>query len=552
MTEQSGAELLAQNIEAQGVEYIFAIPGAKIDRVFDALIGKKPQVVVCRHEQNAALIAQGIGRMTGKAGVCLVTSGPGCSNLVTGLATATTEGDPVVAFGGAVPLADRLKQTHQTLDSVRLFKPVTKFSAEVDAPHAISEVVANAFRSAEAGRPGAAFISLPMDVMEGPAPYDVLTPVRIPRYGAGDTTALAEAACAINRAAFPVVLLGMMASQPEAAQAARAFLAKTRLPVVGTFQASGVVPRELLDCFGGRVGLFHNQPADRILDQADLVLTIGFDPVEYDPWLWNHQGLKRRLIHLDVSGADADMDYRPDIEIIGDIAASLKLLTGFVDARSFAAMRFSVQEATQALAAIKEKGAALSGAPVHPLRIVSELQNLVSDDMTVITDVGSLYIWMNRYFLSHNPRHFLASNGQQTLGVALPWAIAASLARPQHKVISMSGDGGFLFSAMELETAVRLNSNLVHIVWRDGAYDMVRFQQVAKYGRDTAVEFGPVDTVRYAEAFGARGYAVQCADEIAPVLKKALDADGPVLIDIPVDYRHNMHLMEQIHSGIIH
>lgn len=551
MTEQCGAELLVQNLEAQGVELIFAIPGAKIDRVFDALIGKKPRVVVCRHEQNAALIAQGIGRMTGKAGVCLVTSGPGCSNLVTGLATATTEGDPVVALGGAVPLADRLKQTHQSLDGVNLFKPVTKFSAEIDAPHAISEVVANAFRSAESGRPGAAFISLPKDIMEGPASYDVLTPVRIPRYGAGDTAALAEAACMINRASFPVVVLGMMASQPAAAQAARDFLAKTRLPVVGTFQASGVVPRDLLDCFGGRIGLFHNQPADRILDQADLVLTIGFDPVEYDPWLWNH-GRKRRLIHMDVSGADADMDYRPDIEIIGDIAASLTVLTGFVDARHFAAMQPMIQEATHALAEIKEKGAALSGAPVHPLRIVSELQNLVTDDMTVITDVGSLYIWMNRYFWSHNPRHFLASNGQQTLGVALPWAIAASLVRPQHKIISMSGDGGFLFSAMELETAVRLNSNFVHIIWRDGAYNMVRFQQIAKYGRDTAVEFGPVDTVRYAEAFGARGYAVQCADEIAPVLKKALDADGPVLIDIPVDYRHNIHLMEQIHSGIIH
>jgi acetolactate synthase I/II/III large subunit len=551
MTEQSGAELLAQNLEAQGIAHIFAIPGAKVDRVFDALIGKKPRVVVCRHEQNAALIAQGIGRMTGKAGVCLVTSGPGCSNLVTGLATATTEGDPVVAFGGAVPLADRLKQTHQTLDSVRLFKPVTKFSAEIDAPHAISEVVANAFRSAESGRPGAAFISLPKDIMDGPAPYDILTPVRTPRHGAGDAASLAEAVSLINRAAFPVILLGMMASQPAAAQAARDFLAKTRLPVVGTFQASGVVPRELLDCFGGRVGLFHNQPADRILDQADLVLTIGFDPVEYDPSQWNH-GRKRRLIHLDVSGADADMDYRPDIEIIGDIAASLAVLTGQVEVRQFASMQPLLQETTQALAAIKEKGAALSGAPVHPLRIVSELQSLVTDDMTVITDVGSLYIWMNRYFWSHNPRHFLASNGQQTLGVALPWAIAAGLVRPQHKVISMSGDGGFLFSAMELETAVRLNSNLVHIIWRDGAYDMVRFQQIAKYGRDTAVEFGPVDTVRYAEAFGARGYAVRCADEIAPILKKAMDADGPVLIDIPVDYRHNMHLMEQIHPGIIH
>ena len=287
MSTQTGADLLVRSLEAQGVEYVFGIPGAKIDNVFDTLLDSKIKTVVCRHEQNAAFIAGGIGRMTGKAGVTLVTSGPGCSNLVTGLATANSEGDPVVAIGGAVPLAKRLKQIHQGMDTVSLFRPITKFSAEIDAPEAVSEVVANAFRAAESGRPGAAFISTPQDIMSGAAEGEVLTPVAPEVLGAADAEAIAGAAARISSAKRPVLLLGLLASQPLIAQAVRAFLAKTKVPVVCTFQAAGVVPRELFDLFAGRVGLFHNQPADRLLDAADVVIAVGFNPVEYDPSLWN-------------------------------------------------------------------------------------------------------------------------------------------------------------------------------------------------------------------------------------------------------------------------
>src|SRR4051812_22667249 len=265
---QTGADLLVKSLEAQGVEYVFGIPGAKIDKVFDSLHDSRIKTVVCRHEQNAAFIAGGIGRMTGKAGVVLVTSGPGCSNLVTGLATANSEGDPVVAIGGAVPLANRLKQIHQSMDTVSLFRPITKFSAEIDSPQAVSEVVANAFRAAESGRPGAAFISAPQDIMVGTADADGLTPVAPTTPGAADAEAIARAAALINSARQPVLLLGLLASQPRAAQAVRSLLADTKLPVVCTFQGAGVVPRELFDYFGGRVGLFHTQPADQLLDAA--------------------------------------------------------------------------------------------------------------------------------------------------------------------------------------------------------------------------------------------------------------------------------------------
>ncbi len=501
---QTGAELLVKSLEAQGVEAIFGIPGAKIDKVFDTLLDSRIKTVVCRHEQNAAFIAGGIGRMTGKAGVVLVTSGPGCSNLVTGLATANSEGDPVVAIGGSVPTANRLKQIHQSMDTVSLFRPIAKFSAEIDSPQAVPEVVANAFRVAESGRPGAAFISAPQDIMMGSAAGDVLTPVAPALLGPADTGAIAAAATQINRAEQPVLLLGLLASQPRSAEAVRSLLTRTKLPVVCTYQGAGVVPRELFDCFGGRVGLFHNQPADRLLDAADVVVAIGYNPVEYEPGLWN-KGRKRHLVHIDAVSADIDKDYRPQLELTGDIAATLRALAVQVERKPSSAAAQLLSDIVRDRAQFAERAAGMNGVPIHPMRLVHELQRLLGDDMTLCLDMGSFHIWLARHLYSFRPRQLLISNGQQTLGVGLPWAIAACLVRPGDKVMSISGDGGFLFSAGELETAVRLKCNLVHLVWIDGAYDMVRFQEVARYGRASGVEFGPVDVVPFAEAFGAKG-----------------------------------------------
>ena len=257
---QTGAEFLVKSLEAQGVEYVFGIPGAKVDKVFDTLVDSKIKTIICRHEQNAAFMASGIGRTTGKAGVALVTSGPGCSNLVTGFATATSEGDPVVGIGGAVPVADRLKQLHQSMDTVNLFRPVTKFSAEIDAASSVSEVVANAFRAAESGRPGAAFVSAPKDIMMGEAHGEVLTPTAPVSLGPADGTAIAEAADLINKAKNPVLMLGLLASETNAADAVRRLISKTNMPVVCTYQGAGVVPREHFHRFGGRVGYFEHNP----------------------------------------------------------------------------------------------------------------------------------------------------------------------------------------------------------------------------------------------------------------------------------------------------
>ena len=551
MSTPTGADVLVKSLEAQGVEYVFGIPGAKIDKVFDTLLDSRIKTVVCRHEQNAAFIAGGIGRMTGKAGVTLVTSGPGCSNLVTGLATANSEGDPIVAIGGAVPTANRLKQIHQSMDTVSLFRPITKLSVEIDSPAAVSEVVANAFRAAESGRPGAAFISAPQDIMTGPADGEVLTPISPEMLGPADADAIASAAALVNDAERPVLLLGLLASQPRAAEAVRALLGKTRLPVVCTYQGAGVVPREMFDGFGGRVGLFHNQPADRLLDAADVVVTVGYNPVEYEPTLWN-KGRKRHLVHIDAVGADIDKDYRPQVELTGDVAATLRALAAQVGRITAGADTTKLLgEIARDRRRFAEDAAALKGTPIHPMRLAHELQGVLSDDMTLCLDMGSFHIWLARHLYSFRARQVLITNGQQTLGVALPWAIAACLVRPGDKVMSVSGDGGFLFSAAELETAVRLKCNLVHLVWIDGTYDMVRFQEMSKYGRASGVDFGPVDVVRFAEAFGARGLRIERPDEIAPTLRTALEMQGPVLVGVPVDYRDNVRLMEIVHPGVL-
>jgi acetolactate synthase I/II/III large subunit len=551
LEKKTGADVVVETLEAHGVTHVFGVPGAKIDKVFDRLRDSSLQTVVCRHEQNAAFIAGGVGRMTGKAGVAIVTSGPGVSNLATGLATANSEGDPVVALGGAVAVADRLKPLHQTLDSVGLCRPVTKYAAEIDSFAATAEVLSAAFRVAEADRPGSAFVSLPMDIATGQAECK---PIRLSPFveqGPAAKKSLREAARLINSAKSPVILLGLMASKPKFANAVHNLLSTTTLPVVGTFQAAGAVCQQDFPYFGGRVGQIANQPADALLDSGDVIITIGYDAVEYWPSLWN-KGNDRPIIHIDATPANIENDYSPAVELIGNIEETLTELTPLLRRPQLAGQPAELlQLIAQDRKRLMSEAAAKSGIPIHPLRLISELQKILTPDVTVCSDMGSFSIYLCRYLFSFRARQFLITNGQQTLGVALPWAIAATIVRPHEKVLSISGDGGFLFSANELETAVRLNSHLVHMVWVDGHYDMVGVQEQIKYSRTSGVDFGPVDHVKYAEAFGATGLRIQHPDEISPTLGKAFDTPGPVLIEVHVDYRENIKLFEDVHEGSV-
>jgi acetolactate synthase-1/2/3 large subunit len=421
---------------------------------------------------------------------------------------------------------------------------------EIDAPSSVTEVVANAFRTAESGRPGAAFISAPMDIMSAEVDDEILTPAAPEPLGPAEAAGIAAASALMNKAKCPVLLLGLQASQSRTADSVRALLAKMQIPVVCTYQGAGIVSRELFHCFGGRVGLFRNQLADELLNDADAVITIGYYPMEYEPGLWN-RGRKRNIVHIDCSPAEIDRDYRPQVELRGNIPATLEALAARIHPRTINTESARLKQIASERRKFATAAAAANGTPIHPTRLVYELQKQLHNDMTVCLDMGSFHIWVARYLVSFRPRQLLFTNGQQTLGVGLPWAIAASLVRPREKVLSISGDGGFLFSATELETAVRLKCNLVHLVWIDGAYDMVRFQQIAKYGRDAAVEFGPVDIVKFAEAFGAHGLMIPTPDQIAPTLKKAFEMQGPVLIGVNVDYRDNHKLMEMVHPDAL-
>jgi len=550
--QMNGAQLVVRMLEAHGVTHVFGVPGARVDGVFNALVDSPIKTVVCRHEQNAAFIAGGIGRMTGNAGVAIATSGPGVSNLITGLATANSEGDPMVALGGAVTTREAQKPMHQNIDAVSICRPVTKFSAAIGAPHAVSEVISNAFRAAETGRPGAAFVSLPWDIMAGPTRARPLVPPALSGLGPADSAALAEAARLINRAENPVVLLGLLASKPANAAVIREFLEGTDLAVVGTFQAAGAVGAHQFENFGGRVGQIANQPGDRLLQSADLIIAVGYDLIEYDPSLWN-AGAERTIIHVHAAPADLQTGYCPTVELIGDIAQTHRALLPLIKRRGLAPKSSLILDsiATER-ARLIARSSGLNGTPIHPLRLVFELQKFLGPDVTLCVDIGSFHLWLARHLYSFRPRQVLISNGQQTLGVALPWAIAASVVRPGEKVISISGDGGFLFSATELETAVRLKANLVHMIWTDGTFNMVAEQETMRYGRTSGCEFGPVDPVKFAEAFGATGLMIRSADDIAPVLRKALETPGPVLVGVPVDYRDNPKLFATVDADAFH
>lgn len=541
-----GADLIVESLINHDVKYVFGIPGAKIDRVFERLEHPQsdhaPQLIVARHEQNAAFMAAGIGRLTGKPGVVITTSGPGASNLATGLVTATAEGDPVLAISGQVKRADLLRSSHQSMKNAELFAPITKYSAEVQDPDNVSEIIANAYQAAESGKQGASFVSVPQDVTDAEVASQPIRRLTAPKLGPASPADMTYLARAIKEAQLPVLLLGMRASAEPITRALRDLLSVTELPVVETFQGAGIVSRELEDNFFGRVGLFRNQPGDQLLKAADLVITIGYDPVEYEPRNWNAEG-DARIIDIDSAPAEIDHNFQPETELIGDIEQTLDILTPLLRGYQVA------PSAKHFLSELQVKLQQRDVPPVeadakrsHPLAIVAELQQRVTDDMTVAVDVGSFYIWMARHFRSYQPRRLLFSNGMQTLGVALPWAIAATLVRPGEKAVSISGDGGFLFSGQELETAVRLHANLVHIIWNDGHYDMVKFQEEMKYGQSAGVNFGPVDFVKYAESFGAKGLRVNTPAELGAVLDEAFAADGPVVVDIPVDYSHNQAL----------
>lgn len=545
----NAAQLVVRCLEQADVQYVFGVPGAKIDAVFDALHDSPIRLILCRHEQNAVFMAGAYGRITGKPGVVLVTSGPGVANLATGLLTATSEGDPIVAIGGAVPRRMRLRDVHQNADNAKLLDEVTKSSVEISRPNTIPEVMANAFREAQTQRQGACFISIPQDVLSLEVTNTPVNNIQPTVYGRASLSLTEQAADLINQAKLPVVLLGQDASKDGNVAAIRDFLRHCQLPFVVTYQAAGVNSRDLLPSYIGRIGLFKNQPGDDLLDRADVIIAIGFHPIEYPPEVW-HANKHAKIINVAYHPEQLYDHFQPTIELIGDVAKTTTSLMQAITPR--ADVRHSAFVATlnkQLLDIIRSgenyNNTQLEQRGIHPLQFIHDLRATLNDDDYVIGDIGSVYMWLARYYLCFEPRHLLFSNGQQTLGVALPWAMATRLIHPDKKIVSISGDGGFLYSAMELETAVREKLNFVHCVWTDGAYDMVLQQELLKYNRTSGVNLGKVDVVQFAESFGAAGFRVESPDQFVPILIEAFKINSPVLIDIPIDYSDNKALFHE-------
>ena len=543
-----GADVVIDSLRKHGVNLVFGIPGAKIDRLFEGLDGQDsedaPKLIVTRHEQNAAFMAQAYGRLTGKTGVAITTSGPGVGNLATGIMTANAEGDPMLAIGGQVQRKDLHRATHQSTPSTEIMAPITQYSAEIQDPNNISEIMANAFEASQDARKGAAFVSLPQDVDDAEVTEKPLPIYETPKMGPADPNDLQKLVELIKNSKMPVILVGQRGADEEITTALRKLLSDYSLPVVETYQAAGVVSRDLeQQSYFGRIGLFRNQVGDQLLQQSDLVIAVGYDPIEYEPRNWNKEG-NLRIVNLDTLPAQIDKHYTPIMQLVGNITTSLteldKLLKGY---EYPLAATEQLAKYKQELDQDKKIQVPASNDASHPLAVVHAIQENVTDDMHVALDVGSHYIWMARHFRCYQPRHLLISNGMQTLGVGLPWAMVAAMLYPEHKSVAVCGDGGFLFSGAELATAVQHHLNVVTIVWNDGGhYDMVKFQEEMKYSQAAGVKFGNVDIVKYAESFGATGLRVNKPADLTKVLSQAFNIDGPVVVDVPVDYSNNKEL----------
>lgn len=543
-----GADVVIDSLKKHGINLVFGIPGAKIDRLFEGLDGQDsedaPKLIVTRHEQNAAFMAQAYGRLTGKTGVAIATSGPGVGNLATGIMTANAEGDPMLAIGGQVQRKDLHRATHQSTPSTEIMAPITQYSAEIQDPNNISEIMANAFEASQDARKGAAFVSLPQDVDDAEVTEKPLPIYETPKMGPADPNDLQKLVELIKNSKMPVILVGQRGADEEITTALRKLLSDYSLPVVETYQAAGVVSRDLeQQSYFGRIGLFRNQVGDQLLQQSDLVIAVGYDPIEYEPRNWNKEG-NLRIVNLDTLPAQIDNHYTPIMQLVGNIATSLteldKLLKGY---EYPVAATEQLAKYKQELDQDKKIQVPASNHASHPLAVVHAIQENVTDDMHVALDVGSHYIWMARHFRCYQPRHLLISNGMQTLGVGLPWAMVAAMLYPEHKSVAVCGDGGFLFSGAELATAVQHHLNVVTIVWNDGGhYDMVKFQEEMKYPQAAGVKFGNVDIVKYAESFGATGLRVNKPADLTKVLSQAFNIDGPVVVDVPVDYSNNKEL----------
>lgn len=535
------ADLLVQCLEEEGVHYIFGIPGEENLAVMEALSHSKIEFITVRHEQGAAFMADVYGRLTGKAGVCMATLGPGATNLITGVADADCDGAPLVAISGQVGTDKMHITAHQYLDLRAMFEPITRRAYTVVRPDTMAEITRLAFKYAEREKPGATFIDLPVNISSMPVSESEKPLQRKQILPETAMEAQIEAAATmISYAKKPVILAGSSVIRSGAAATLTEFAEKLKLPVINTMMAKGAIPFDNPYSLW-TVGIPMDDYQTKILENASLVIAIGYDIIEYAPAKWHLRNAD--IIHIDTLPADINKNYEPKVEVVGSIPDSLSRI--MKKAARLQEPRYAL-EVRQKMVEEHESYHEDLSYPVKPQKALIDCRSVMGPDDIVISDVGANKVWIARHYNCYSPNTCIISNGFATMGIAVPGAIAAKLVHPDKKILAITGDAGFMMNCQEFETAHRLGTNFVTLIFNDNSYGLIKWKQDMQYGRHEYVDFTNPDFVKFAESVGAIGYRIEKTEDLLPTLEEAFQQDKPVIIDCPVDYDENMKLTNHL------
>lgn len=540
---RSTAELIVECLENEGVTHVFGIPGEENIRFVEALSTSSISYVLTRHEQGASFMAEVYGRLTGKAGVCSATLGPGAINLLLGVADATTNSTPLIAISAQVGMRRSFKESHQSVDLVSMFAPVTKWSALVATPGSVPEMVRKAFKLAQTERPGAVYLAVPEDVESADASPDA-GPLRVnvPRPDDPSAAQLDRAAEILRSAKNPVVLAGHGAARTGAADAVRRFAETLGIPVATTFHGKGVMPDDHPLALGA-VGFMRHDYVNFGFDSADAIVAVGYELQEFDPIRINPRG-DTPIIHIHRFPAEVDTHYDVAVGLHADMGRSLDALAAAVGPDQ--AYSTGDGRIRDLLSGELERGRADDRFPLAPARIVADTRAALGRSDIALVDTGALKMWMARLYPTYEPNTCLISNGLSTMAWTLPGAIAAKIARPEAKILVATGDGSFLMNSQEIETALRVGTPMVILIWVDDAYGLISWKMDLEIGHNVDTRFDNPDFVAYAQSFGATGYRISSAAELLPTLQEALAADTVSVIACPVDYSANNALIESL------
>ncbi len=540
------SDLFVKCLESEGIEYIFGVPGEEnADFMMSLEQSEQIRFVLTRHEQGAAFMAEIYGRLTGNPAACLGTLGPGATNLITGVADANMDRAPMLVLTGQGATTRLHKESHQVMDVVKMFEPVTKWAVSLRHPEILPEVVRKAVRLARTEKPGACHIELPEDVAKLDADAQPLDTRKF-RRPVTDDKIVDRAFDILKNARRPIIIAGNGCIRRRASKQLRKFCEQTGVGVVSTFMAKGCVDMDADYCLY-TIGLQSKDLVSCAVDAADVVLTLGYDMVEYPPRLWNELGDKK-IIHADFLPAEIDANYHPDTELVGDLAHTLWMLNERVTKIGLPQYDLGNQAAArrEMTAEIAEHADDDTKGSIRPQKALWDARKVLGPEDILLSDVGAHKMWVARHFQCHEPNTCLIPNGFCSMGFALPGAIAASLVHPDRRILAVCGDAGFMMNVQEMETAKRLDCNLVVMVWEDREYGLIAWKQTNEFGRHTDLSFDNPDWLQLSQAFGWNGHVVQDSLALAPALEQAFAENGPSLIVIPIDYRENALLTERL------